>query len=59
MEIIARMLGVPKADRQQLREWQDRSLHRHPGSMYPDHDGIEAMIVLTESTTPRWWPTSV
>ena len=44
MEIIARMLGVPKADRQQLREWQDRSLHRDPGSMYPDHDGIEAMI---------------
>jgi cytochrome P450 len=48
MEIIARMLGVPEADRQQLREWQDRSLHRDPGSMYPDHGGIEAMIASTE-----------
>jgi cytochrome P450 len=48
MEIIARMLGVPKADRQQLREWQDLSLHRDPGSLYPNREGIEALNAATE-----------
>ena len=43
MEIIARMLGVPQADRQQLREWQDASLHRDPGALFPNQDGIEAL----------------
>src|SRR6058998_3990046 len=30
VEIISRMLGVPKDERQQIREWLDLSLHREP-----------------------------
>ena len=48
VEIISRMLGVPKDDRQQIRHWLDKSLHREPGQMDPTPEGIEAMI---ESTT--------
>jgi cytochrome P450 len=42
VEIICRMLGVPKADRQQIRHWLDISLHREPGSMEPTAEGIQA-----------------
>jgi hypothetical protein len=44
VEIISRMLGVPKADRQQIRHWLDKSLHREPGQMDPTPEGVEAMI---------------
>jgi len=43
VEIISRMLGVPEADRQQIRHWIDVSLHREPGSMEPTREGVEAM----------------
>jgi cytochrome P450 len=44
VEIIARMLGVPEADRQQVREWVDASLHREPGQMDPTPEGMEASL---------------
>jgi cytochrome P450 len=44
VEIIARMLGVPEADRQQVREWTDASLHREPGQMDPTPEGMEASL---------------
>lgn len=44
VEIISRMLGVPAADRQQIRHWLDASLHREPGSMEPTPEGIQAGI---------------
>jgi cytochrome P450 len=44
VEIISRMLGVPAADRQQIRLWLDASLHREPGSMEPTAEGIEARM---------------
>jgi cytochrome P450 len=44
VEIIARMLGVPAADRQQIRHWLDLSLHREPGEMDPTPEGADAML---------------
>jgi cytochrome P450 len=44
VEIIARMLGVPEGERQQIRHWIDISLHREPGQMDPTREGVEAMI---------------
>jgi cytochrome P450 len=43
VEIISRILGVPAADRQQIRLWLDESLHREPGNPAPTPEGIEAM----------------
>ena len=42
VEIIARMLGVPEGDRQQVREWIDLSLHRERGQMDPTPEGAAA-----------------
>jgi cytochrome P450 len=44
VEIISRILGVPAADRQQIRHWLDRTLHREPGDMRPTEDGRQAGI---------------
>jgi cytochrome P450 len=55
VEIISRMLGVPEADRQQIRHWLDLTLHREPGEMDPSPEGMEAamegsayLLALTE-----------
>jgi cytochrome P450 len=44
VEIISRMLGVPAADRQQIRHWLDATLHREPGSMEPTAEGQQASL---------------
>jgi cytochrome P450 len=44
VEIISRMLGAPEADRQQIREWIDVSLHREPGKLEPTAEGMDAII---------------
>jgi cytochrome P450 len=44
VEIITTMLGVPPADRQQIRHWLDRSLTRAPGEFRPSEDGMAASI---------------
>jgi cytochrome P450 len=44
VEIISRMLGVPAADRQQIRHWLDVGLHREPGDMLPTAEGREAFV---------------
>ena len=44
VEIISRMLGVPRPDRQQIRHWLDISLHREAGSMDPTPEGMTAGI---------------
>ena len=46
VEIIAELLGVPAADRQQIRHWVDLMLHREPGDMRPTPTGIEASLAL-------------
>jgi cytochrome P450 len=44
VEIITAMLGVPAADRQQLRLWLDKGLEREPGSVSPSAESLDAMI---------------
>ena len=44
VEIISRMLGVPPADRQQIRHWLDIGLRREHGSADPTPEGMEAML---------------
>jgi cytochrome P450 len=42
VEIISRMLGVPEADRQQIRHWLDQMLTREPGNPHPTEEGRNA-----------------
>jgi cytochrome P450 len=42
VEIIARILGVPEGDRQQIRHWLDLQLHREPGRLGPTTEGEAA-----------------
>jgi cytochrome P450 len=42
VEIISTMLGVPEENRQQIKQWLDRSLHRAPGEIGVSDDGIAA-----------------
>jgi cytochrome P450 len=42
VEIIARILGVPEGDRQQIRHWLDLQLHREPGRLGPTAEGEAA-----------------
>ncbi len=44
VEIISRILGVPEADRQQIRHWLDIGLHREPGQMGPTPEGQQAQL---------------
>ncbi len=44
VEVISTMLGVPKADRQQIRLWTDEMLHREPDDPKPTRAGIEASL---------------
>ena len=41
-EIISEILGVPEADRQQIRHWTDEMLHREPDDPRPTRAGMEA-----------------
>jgi len=50
MEVISTLLGVPDADRQQLREWMDLSLDRDPDSPALPSRAIEAMMHVM-----RYW----
>ncbi|HJO25155.1 MAG: cytochrome P450 [Myxococcota bacterium] len=43
MEIISTMLGVPEADRVQVRDWSDVSLTREPGNPEIPKDSMRAM----------------
>jgi cytochrome P450 len=42
VEVICEILGVPEADRQQIRHWVDEMLHREPGDPKPTQAGMEA-----------------
>lgn len=43
-EVITTMLGVPKADRNQIRLWLDLLLERHPGEIATTAAGYEASV---------------
>lgn len=44
VEVISEIIGVPAADRQQLRHWVDLMLEREVGNPLPPPAGIEAAI---------------
>lgn len=44
VEVICSIVGVPAADRQQIRHWTDHLLEREIGSPFPTQAGIEASI---------------
>jgi len=48
VEMISTLLGVPEADRQQIRHWTDAVLYRNPGDPDPTQDGIEAFRLRNE-----------
>ena len=50
MDVIFTLLGVPDADRRQLREWTDVALHRDPDSPATPPRAIEAMM-----NSMRYW----
>src|SRR5262245_31837504 len=50
MDVIFTLLGVPEADRRQLREWIDISLSRDPGS-----DAVPARAVEAGTNAVRYW----
>jgi cytochrome P450 len=51
VEIISRMLGVPAADRQQIRHWLDIGLTREKGRMEPP----EAAMVAQMESGAYWY----
>jgi cytochrome P450 len=50
MEVIFTLLGVPDADRRQLREWMDLALDRDPDSAQVPPRAVEAMM-----QSMRYW----
>ncbi len=44
IEVIARMLGVPEGERQQIRHWIDISLRREPGELEPSEESMQAIM---------------
>jgi cytochrome P450 len=46
VEVISVILGVPEADRQQIRHWTDAMLHREPGNPKPTAEGMEGGLNL-------------
>jgi cytochrome P450 len=42
VEVISEMLGIPPADRQQIRHWIDIMLHREEGSIHPSEEAEAA-----------------
>jgi cytochrome P450 len=57
VEVIARLLGVPEGERQQIRYWLDISLHREPGQVEPSPENeaavLESGAYLYELTTEK------
>jgi cytochrome P450 len=45
VEVISSMLGVPEADRQQIRHWTDLLLHREPNDPRTTPEGMEAALL--------------
>ncbi len=52
VEVISEMLGIPAADRQQIRRWIDIMLHREEGSIHPSEEaeaaGLESGLYFYE-----------
>jgi len=46
VEVISEILGVPAADRQQLRHWADGLLEREVGNPFPPKSAMEAAVAF-------------
>lgn len=46
VEVISEILGVPAADRQQLRHWADALLEREVGNPFPPDSAMEAAVAF-------------
>ena len=47
MDVIMELIGVPSADRNQLRRWMDASLERIEEPPYIGREAVEAMVSMT------------
>ena len=43
MDVISTLLGIPEADRDQVRTWSNDILHRDPGNPMPTAHGFQSM----------------
>jgi cytochrome P450 len=48
VEIISSMLGVPAGERQQIRLWTDRFLHREENNPFATESGVAASMAMGE-----------
>lgn len=48
VEVVCEIVGVPAAERQQIRHWTDAALEREVGNPFPTAAGIEASIAMGE-----------
>jgi cytochrome P450 len=46
VDVICEIVGIPAADRQQIRHWTDTMLEREVGNPFPPAEGIEAAMAL-------------
>lgn len=46
VEVVSEILGVPKADRQQIRHWADAMLEREVGNPFPPRSALEATLAF-------------
>jgi cytochrome P450 len=46
MDVVSELLGVPEADRQELRKFADTLLHREDGLAAVPHEAVEAALQL-------------
>ena len=46
MDVISTLLGIPEADRDQVRTWSNDILHRDPGNPMPTAHGLQSMQTL-------------
>lgn len=46
VEVISAILGVPEADRQQMRHWVDTFLYREEGNPNTTPEGIDALMAM-------------
>ncbi len=48
MDVISTMLGIPKEDRDSIRNWSNDLLHRDPGNPMPTRQGIASLAQLQD-----------
>ncbi len=47
MDVISALLGIPEADRDDVRAWSNAVLHREPGEQLPPPESVESLARLS------------